>query len=132
MLAGHTVEKEIYGEVTTGASNDLKNATALAKKLVTQYGMSETMAPRTYGDHDDLIFLGREITEQRDYSEKVAEMIDQEISSIITNAITRVKEVIKKNRQSLDKIVEVLVKKETLEKEEFEAIFKQTPGQAAA
>lgn len=132
MLAGHTVEKEIFGEVTTGASNDLKNATALAKKLVTQYGMSENLAPRTYGEHEDLIFLGREITEQRDYSEKVAEMIDQEISSIITNGVKRVKEVIQTHRKSLDKIVEILVKKETLEKEEFEAIFKQTSGQAAA
>lgn len=123
MLAGHTVEKDVFGEVTTGASNDLKNATSLAKKLITRFGMSDELAPRTYGEREDLIFLGREITEQRDYSEKVAEMIDNEISSIIKTAVVRVKEVLKNHRKELDLIVEQLVKKETLEKEEFEALF---------
>ncbi|MBI3626814.1 cell division protein FtsH, partial [Candidatus Uhrbacteria bacterium] len=124
MLAGHTVEKDIFGEVTTGASNDLKTATGLAKKLITRYGMSDVLAPRTYGEREDLIFLGREITEQRDYSEKVAEQIDQEISLIINDAVKKVKEVLVKHRKELELIVEHLVKKETLEKEEFEALFK--------
>ncbi len=131
MLAGHTVEKEIFNEVTTGASNDLKNATNLAKRLITQYGMSDTLAPRTYGEREEMIFLGREITEQRDYSEKVAEMIDNEISSIINNSVKRVKDVLQKKRKYLDKIVEVLMKKETIEKEEFDAIFKEATPTAA-
>ena len=132
MLAGHTMEKEIFGDITTGASNDLKNATQLTKKLITEYGMAENLPPRTYGEREDLIFLGREITEQRDYSEKVAEMIDNEISSIINKGVERVKEVIGKRKKELEKIVELLMKNETIEKEEFEAIFKAPTAQSSA
>jgi cell division protease FtsH len=124
MLAGHTVEKEIFGEVTTGASNDLRQATHLARRLITEFGMSEKLGARTFGDKEEMIFLGREIHEQRDYSEKVAETIDQEISRLIADAIKTAQEIIHKKKTKLEEIVKLLLEKETLEKEEFEAIFK--------
>ncbi|MFA5076731.1 MAG: ATP-dependent zinc metalloprotease FtsH [Patescibacteria group bacterium] len=123
LLAGHLTEKEIFGDVTTGASNDLERATKLARKLITQYGMSEVLGPRTFGQKEELIFLGKEIHEQRDYSEKVAELIDQEINQLISDNIKRVKDILKRKRRYLDKVAETLIKKETLERAEFEAIF---------
>lgn len=124
LLAGFACEKEIYKDVTTGASNDLKQATRLARQLVTQFGMSDVLGPRTFGEKEELIFLGREIHEQRDYSEKVAEKIDLEISRLIAEALRTAKNIIIKSRATLEKIVKELLTKETLEKEEFEAIFK--------
>jgi len=124
LLAGHTVEKEIFGEVTTGASSDLRTATKLAKEIITEYGMDENLGPRTFGEREELIFLGKEIHEQRDYSEKTAEQIDQQISFLINQAQTTAKNILTKKHDLLEKIVAELLKKETLEKEEFEALFK--------
>lgn len=123
LLAGHATEKEIFGEVTTGASNDLNRATKLAKELITQYGMSDNLGSRTFGETEELIFLGRQIHEQRDYSEKVAEAIDKEISRLISDASKTAYKLITINRKKLDLIVQKLLEKETLEKEEFAAIF---------
>jgi cell division protease FtsH len=123
-LAGYITEKEIFGEVTTGASNDLKQATDLARKLVTQFGMSEALGPRTFGEREELIFLGREIREQKDYSEKIAELIDKEINKLIADASRTAKEITTKMRPKLNDIAELLLKKETIEREEFEALFK--------
>ena len=123
LLAGHTAEKEIFGEVTTGASNDLRTATKLAREIVTEYGMDETMGPRTFGEKEELIFLGREIHEQRDYSEKTAEQIDQQISRLINQAQETAKEIITKKRILLEKIVKELILKETLEREDFEKLI---------
>ncbi|NUM25852.1 MAG: ATP-dependent zinc metalloprotease FtsH [Candidatus Buchananbacteria bacterium] len=123
LLAGHVTEKEIFGEVTTGASNDLREATRIARQLIMQYGMSEVLGPRTFGKREELIFLGKEITEQRDYSEKVAETIDQEISKLIDNAMKTALEIVRKHRDKMEEIVRLLMERETLEKEEFEAIF---------
>ncbi|MFH1192319.1 MAG: ATP-dependent zinc metalloprotease FtsH [bacterium] len=125
LLAGQVAEEEIFNEVTTGASNDLKQATRLAKTIVTQYGMNEKLGSRTFGDMEDLIFLGREIHEQRDYSEKTAELIDNEVFELITNAKKTAKEIINKERRYLEKIVAILLDKETIEKADFEAIFKE-------
>jgi len=125
LLAGYVTEKEIFGEVTTGASNDLKQATLLARRLVTDYGMSETLGPRTFGEKEELIFLGREIKEQKDYSEKIAELIDKEINKLIANASKTAKEIITRMRSKLNEIALLLLKKETIEREEFEALFKQ-------
>ncbi|TAN57760.1 ATP-dependent zinc metalloprotease FtsH [Patescibacteria group bacterium] len=124
MLAGQVVEKEVFGDITTGASNDLMQATKLARKLVTQYGMSDVVGPRTFGDKEEMIFLGREIREHRDYSEKAAEAIDQEVSKFLKKAYTTAKDIIKDKYSVLEEIVKKLMEKETLEKEEFEAIFK--------
>jgi len=124
MLAGQVVEKEIFGDITTGASNDLMQATKLARKLVTQYGMSDVIGPRTFGEKEEMIFLGREIREHRDYSEKAAEAIDQEVSKFLKKAYTTAKNIVKEKYSVLEEIVKKLMEKETLEREEFEAIFK--------
>jgi len=124
MLAGHTVEKETFGEVTTGASNDLRQATRLARRLITEFGMSEKLGPRTFGEKEEMIFLGREIHEQRDYSEKVAETIDQEITHLIADATKTALEIVRKKKNKLDEIAKILLEKETIEKEAFEKIFK--------
>lgn len=127
LLAGHLVEKDIFGEVTTGATSDLRRATALARRLVTDYGMSDHLGPRTYGEKEEMIFLGREIHEQRDYSEKVAEKIDEEITSFIKQGETKAASVVAEHRADLEKIVLVLLEKETLEKSEFESIVGPKP-----
>lgn len=121
-LAGFAAEKLEFGEVTTGASNDLAQATELARDLVTRFGMSNKMAPRIYGDKEELIFLGRDLREQRNYSEKTAEAIDREIDELINQAEKTAEQIIKNNRAQLDKIVVVLMDKETLEREEFIAL----------
>ncbi|MFH1564435.1 MAG: ATP-dependent zinc metalloprotease FtsH [bacterium] len=123
LLAGHTAEQETFNDVTTGASNDLKRATQLARNLITQWGMSEKLAPRTYGEQGDMVFLGKSIHEQRDYSEKIAEEIDTEIAELIMQAVNTAKKIIHENKDTLKKIAEELLKHETLEKEHFEAIF---------
>jgi len=122
LLAGHATEKEIFGEVTTGATSDLRRATALARQLITDYGMSENLGPRTYGEKEEMIFLGREIHEQRDYSEKIAEQIDKEIFHFIEQAVKQAKGIIISKKEYLEKVVKALLEKETLEREEFEKI----------
>ncbi len=123
MLAGNVAEREIFGDVTTGAQNDFRQATRLARKMVTEYGMSE-LGLRTYGQKEELIFLGREITEQRDYSEKVAEGIDAAVDKFLKQAAETAKKTVRKMRPALDAIVSTLLEKETLEQEEFAAIVK--------
>jgi cell division protease FtsH len=122
LLAGFITEKEIYGEPTTGATSDLRKATSLARQLITDFGMSDTLGPRTYGEKEEMIFLGREIHEQRDYSEKVAEQIDQEISRFIDLAMHKAHDLIKEKMPVIKKVVAELLEKETLEKEDFERI----------
>jgi len=122
-LAGHTAEKEIFGEVTTGASNDLRQATSLAKKLITEFGMSEKLGARTFGEKEEMIFLGKEIHEQRDYSEKVAEIIDQEVSRLIAEGAKTALDIIRHKKDKMEEIVKILLEKETIEKEEFDALF---------
>ncbi|MFA6954205.1 MAG: ATP-dependent zinc metalloprotease FtsH [Patescibacteria group bacterium] len=124
MLAGQTAEKEIFGDVTTGAQNDLRQATALARKLVMDYGMSD-LGARTYGTKEEMIFLGREISEQRDYSEKVAEAIDLTVDKFLKQAGETAKKTIKKYRAALDTIVNALIDHETIEQEEFANLVKQ-------
>ncbi|MEK9155289.1 MAG: ATP-dependent zinc metalloprotease FtsH [Patescibacteria group bacterium] len=122
MLGGYVAENEIFGDLTTGASNDLQRATQLARELVTQYGMSDALGPRTYGERDEPIFLGRQIHESRDYSEKIAERIDEEINAILHNAKETARGIIRKERAKMDAIVKHLLEKETIEKEEFVAL----------
>jgi len=124
LLGGYVAEKKIFGQVTTGASNDLKQATRLAQKLVTQYGMSEKLGPRTFGEKEELVFLGREISEKKDYSEKYAQIIDHEISAFIHQAHKKALEVLNKQEKKLEKIAQVLLKEETIEKEYFIKLMK--------
>ncbi len=122
LLAGHITEKKIFKEVTTGATSDLRRATALARQLVTDYGMSDNLGPRTYGEKEEMIFLGREIHEQRDYSEKVAEKIDEEINNFIEQGMRKAEKIINEQEEKLEMIVAALLEKETLEKKEFDSL----------
>jgi cell division protease FtsH len=122
LLAGHLVEEENFGDVTTGAADDLRKATNLARELVTTYGMSD-LGARTFGDKDELIFLGREIHEARDYSEKTAEAIDAEVSKIIARAQTVACDIIKKEHPRLELIAKTLLEKEMIEKDDFEKLM---------
>ncbi len=123
LLGGFVAEEEVFQQTTTGSANDLRQATELAKKLVTQFGMSEILGPRTFGEKEELIFLGREITEQRDYSEKTAQTIDEEVSKFIKLCYHKAKEIIRNKREYLDKLAKLLLAKETIEKEDFEKVF---------
>jgi len=123
LLAGRAAEELIFGDVTTGAGNDLEQATMLARKMVCEYGMSETLGPLTYGHKEELVFLGREIGEQRNYSEEIAYQIDQEVRNIITQAYDRAMEILKAHKDKLIEIAERLIEEETLEGEELEAMF---------
>lgn len=122
MLGGYVAEKEIFHDTTTGASNDLFEATKLARKLVTDYGMSD-LGPRTFGHKEELIFLGREISEQRDYSDQTADQIDKQVSKFLTRAFETATNVIRESHSKLEEIAKKLIEQETLEQEEFEAIF---------
>ncbi|MDD5040481.1 MAG: ATP-dependent zinc metalloprotease FtsH [Patescibacteria group bacterium] len=125
LLAGQVSEQLVFHDTSTGPSSDLKQATQLAAQIVTQFGMSEKLGSRTYGDREELIFLGKEIHERRDYSEKTAQVIDQEVYRLIDDAHKTARRIIEKNRAYLDEIANRLMKKETLERTEFESIFKK-------
>jgi len=128
-LGGYTAEREIFGndQLTTGASNDLRQATRLARRIITEYGMSDVLGPRTFGEHSEMIFLGREITQQRDYSEKVAEDIDSEITKLTNAAMKTAQTIIRRERSRMEEIVRILLTKETIEQEEFESLFTSHP-----
>lgn len=121
-LGGYATEKMVFNELTTGASNDLKVATSLARKLVTVYGMSETLGPMTFGESHDMIFLGREISEQKNYSEKVAAKIDEEVSGFIERSYRTAMDILKKYKKHLTAIAQKLIEVETIEREDFETL----------
>ncbi|MBI5037390.1 MAG: ATP-dependent zinc metalloprotease FtsH [Candidatus Kerfeldbacteria bacterium] len=123
MLGGRVSEAEVFGEITTGASNDLQNVTLLANQIVTRYGMSKKLGARTYGEREEMVFLGREIHERRDYSEKTAQLIDQEVLTLVQDAYATAERLIKKYRVYLNRIAETLLKQETLERQEFEKLM---------
>ncbi|MFC1979634.1 ATP-dependent zinc metalloprotease FtsH [Chloroflexota bacterium] len=123
LLAGHTAEHLIFNEMTTGGQNDIEQATKLARKMVTDYGMSDKLGPRTFGHKEELVFLGREISEQRDYSDKVAQDIDEEVHDIIQTAYETAKKILTENKKKLVQITKKLIVQETLEGEELEALF---------
>jgi len=127
MLGGRVSEQAVFGDVTTGASNDLQRATKIARSMVTEYGMSEALGQRTFGQKDELIFLGREIAEQRDYSEEVATQIDREIKIIIDRAYDRARGVIETHRDKLDRIAELLIEKETIDHADLTSIIDGAP-----
>ncbi len=124
LLAGHTAEELVFKETSTGAADDIKRATDFARRMVTDYGMSASLGPRTFGDRQELIFLGREISEQRDYSEKIAEQIDEEVHKIIETAYQIARQTLADNMALLKRIAEALLEKETLEFDELEDLMK--------
>ncbi|MCC6617897.1 MAG: ATP-dependent zinc metalloprotease FtsH [Chloroflexi bacterium] len=123
MLGGNVAETIVFGDTTTGSSNDIEKATNLARAMVTQYGMSPKLGPLTFGKKDEMVFLGREISEQRNYSDEVAAKIDAEVRDIIDRAYQRATEALKAHRAVLDRLAALLVEKETIEADEFEALF---------
>jgi cell division protease FtsH len=124
-MAGRAAEEIIFGEVTTGAQNDLEQATGLARKMVTEYGMSTKLGPRTFGKREELIFLGREIHEQRNYGDKVADEIDEEVNSLIQRAHNTAKKILNENKERLKLVAQRLMLKETIEEAEFESLLNE-------
>ncbi|MEK9151455.1 MAG: ATP-dependent zinc metalloprotease FtsH [Patescibacteria group bacterium] len=120
-LGGYASEKLIFGDITTGPSSDLERATQMARNMVTRYGMSR-LGARTFGKKDEMVFLGREMHEERNYSEKTAQDIDTEVSHLIDQAFKRATDILTERRAVLDTLARTLLEKETLEKDEFDAI----------
>jgi cell division protease FtsH len=123
LLGGRAAEEIVFDDITSGASNDLERVTRMARVMVTRLGMSEDLGPMVYGQKEELIFLGREISEQRDYSESVAEKIDQEVRSIVSDAHDKARKILTDYRDKLDEVAERLLEVETITRDEFEEIF---------
>ena len=123
LLGGRAAEELIFNDITSGAANDIENVTQLARKMVTRLGMSDELGPMVYGQKEELVFLGREIGEQRDFSEAVAEKIDIEVQKLVAGAYNNAKIILKKYKKQLDDVAAKLLEVETLSREEFEAIF---------
>ncbi len=126
-LGGRAAEEIVFGDITNGASSDLENVTRIARTMVTRWGMSSKLGPRVFGQKEELVFLGREISEQRDYSESVAEQIDEEVYAIITTAYERALEVLRENRDKLEAVAQRLIEVETLGREEFLELMGDPP-----
>jgi cell division protease FtsH len=124
-LGGHVAELIIFGEVTTGASNDIERVTKIARSMVTEYGMSNVIGPIALGHKEELVFLGRDLNEQRNYSEQTAREVDEEVRRIIQEAFDRAYQILIQNKTRLIMISERLIKEETLEGPAFEALFNQ-------
>jgi cell division protease FtsH len=129
-LGGHAAEELVFGEASTGPSNDIEQVTRIARAMVTRWGMSERLGPRTFGRSEELIFLGREISETRNYSEKIAEEIDDEVRRLIEEAQERARSVLREHRDLLDKLANVLLEVETLEGESLTRLLNSDPNEA--
>ena len=124
LFGGHVAESIKFNEVTTWSSNDLERATDIARKMICEWGMSETLGPLTFGKKNEQIFLGREIAQHRDYSESTAELIDKEVKKIITDCATRAKQIIMDNSEKFEALAKNLIERETLASHEIELIMK--------
>jgi cell division protease FtsH len=123
LLGGRAAEELIFKDITTGASNDLERATRLARKMVTEYGMSDRLGPLTFGHKEELVFLGREIGEQRNYSEEVAQAIDEEVRRLITQAHEKALSILRENKDKLVTLAKKLIELETLDGADLEAVL---------
>jgi cell division protease FtsH len=134
-LAGRAAEQVSLGELTTGAQNDLEKVTIIARRMITEFGMSQRLGPRTFGKREEMIFLGKEIHEQRNYSDKVAEEIDEEVESLVKEAYSRATEIITGNKPRLKYIADYLIEKETIDDTTFNKLLNDaipTPDLEAA
>jgi cell division protease FtsH len=122
-LGGRAAEEIVFGEITTGASNDLEKVTATAKQMVMRFGMSERLGPRVFGHDHGQPFLGREFSAEPDYSDEIAREIDDEIRRIVESAHQRAKDILTEKREDLEKISHILLKRETIEQDEFFALL---------
>ena len=127
LLGGNAAERLIFGDTTTGASNDIEKATDLARRMVTEWGMSDKLGPLAFGKRDEMIFLGREIGEQRNYSDDVAKLIDEEVRALIEHGYARATQVLTENKTRLLALADKLIAEETVEAEEFEKLFSDLP-----
>jgi cell division protease FtsH len=127
LLGGNVSERLVFGDTTTGSSNDIEKATDLARRMVTEFGMSERLGPLSFGKRDELVFLGREIGEQRNYSDDVAKQIDEEVRAIIDRAYDRATEVLETHRDRLEALAQKLIAEETVDAEAFESLFSDLP-----
>ena len=126
-MGGRAAEELVFDEVTTGAGNDIEQATSIARTMITRYGMSETLGPRTFGKREELVFLGREISEQRDYSDSVAEAIDDEVHRLIGSAYTTAQRLLTDNMGRLERISKYLLAYETIDENQVPEIFDTIP-----
>jgi cell division protease FtsH len=123
LLGGRAAEELVFDDITSGASNDIERVTQIARMMVTRLGMSEALGPMVYGQKEELIFLGREISEQRDYSDAVAEQIDREVRKLVEEAYNKARAILREHRDALDLIADKLLEMETISREEFEKLF---------
>jgi cell division protease FtsH len=126
-LGGHAAEQVVFGEISTGAENDIEKATNIARKMVKEYGMSERLGTVALGHKEELVFLGREIGEQKNYSEKTAEAIDEEIRRLIDEGYAQAVQIITEHRDVLDHLASALISVETLDGENLERVFRGEP-----
>jgi cell division protease FtsH len=125
-LGGRAAEELTFGEITTGASNDLEKVTQTAKQMVMRFGMSEKLGPRVFGHDHGLPFLGREFSAEPDYSDEIAREIDDEIRRIVEAAHVQAKQILGEHRDQLERISEILIKRETIERDQFVALLQGT------
>lgn len=130
-LGGRVAEETVYGEITTGAHDDLEKCTKLARRMVTEFGMSDRLGPMTFGKRNEQVFMGRDFGHERDYGETVATIIDEEVTRLVTDQHERVRDLLRKYRPHMDGIVKVLLEKETLERAEVEAIMAEVDNRIA-
>jgi cell division protease FtsH len=127
LLGGNVSERIVFGDTTTGSSNDIEKATDLARRMVTEFGMSDRLGPLSFGKRDELVFLGREIGEQRNYSDEIAKQIDEEVRAIVDRAYERATQVLETNRDRLDALAQKLIAEETVDSEAFATLFSDLP-----
>jgi len=132
MMGGRVAEEIVFGHVTSGAEDDIKKATLLARRMVTQWGMSERVGPVTMGENNELVFLGRDLGERRNYSEEMAALIDEEVRRMVDEAREVARKIITERRPTLSRLAERLISEETVEAEELDRMLQQARPQLAA
>jgi cell division protease FtsH len=128
MLGGYAAEELVFHDITTGPHSDLRQATDLARRIITEFGMSAELGPVTFPEHEELVFLGRDLASGRHYSEETAKMIDAEVKKFINAAYEKAKHILETRRATLDRIAKKLIEVETLERDAFEALVKEEPA----
>lgn len=128
MMGGRVAEKIIFGQLTTGAGNDLERSTELARRMVCNWGMSDALGPVTFGKQEEQIFLGREFAQHKDFSEDTARVIDEEIRKIIEKAEDTATRILTKRRSALEKLAKGLLERETIDGSEIDEIIAETDG----
>jgi cell division protease FtsH len=123
MMGGYAAEKFVFGDVSTGASSDLKEASELARRMVVRYGMSE-LGPIVFGKTEQMMFLGQEISNEKNYSDRVASDIDEQVKKFLMHAYATAEKILKTHKNALKKIADTLIEKEVLEQDDFNAVLK--------